>query len=102
MLCVQQQVSMKEAVHMVDNQELVICSDKIIYVSLAQGQTQQDENDKSSSKDLITIYRNWDKKHYRYSLEQLFYCVFINSTFWKRTITQTPKKQTSTLTSTAS
>ncbi len=39
MLCGQQQVSMQEAVHMVDNQDLVICSDKITYVSLAQGQT---------------------------------------------------------------
>jgi hypothetical protein len=46
---------MQEAVHMVDNQEWVICSDKITYVSLAQEQTLQDENDKSSSKDLITI-----------------------------------------------
>ncbi len=49
MLCGQRQVSMQEAVHMVDNQELVICSDKITYVSLAQGQTLRDENDKSSS-----------------------------------------------------
>ncbi len=72
MLCDQQQVSMQEAVHMVDNQELVISSDKITYVSLAQGQTLRDENKKSSSKDLITIYRNRDKKHYRYSLEHFF------------------------------
>jgi hypothetical protein len=32
-------VSMQEAVHMVDSQELVICSDMFTYVSLAQGQT---------------------------------------------------------------
>jgi hypothetical protein len=38
----------------VDNQELVICSDMFTYVSLAQGQTLQYENDKSSIKDLIT------------------------------------------------
>ena len=73
MLCGQQQVSMQEAVHMVANQELLICSDMFTYVSLAQEQTLQDENDKTSSKDLITIYRNWDKKHYHYSLEQYFY-----------------------------
>jgi hypothetical protein len=72
MLCGQQQVSMQEAVHMVYNQELVICSDKITYVSLAQGQTLQDVNGKSSSKDLITIYRNRDKKHYHYSFEHFF------------------------------
>jgi hypothetical protein len=83
MLCGQRQVSMQEAVHMVGNQELVICSDKITYLSLAQGQTLRDENDKFSSKDLITIYRNRDKKHYHYSLEQYFYSVFINSTFKK-------------------
>ena len=83
MLSGQRQVSMQEAVHMVDNQELVICSDMFTYVSLAQGQTLRYENDKSSSKDLITIYRNRDKKHYHYSLEQYFYSVFIQSTFKK-------------------
>jgi hypothetical protein len=102
MLCGQGQVSMQEAVHMEDNQELVICSDKITYVSLAQGQTLQDVNGKSFSKDLITIYRNQDRKHYRYSLEQYFYSVFINSTLKKGMTTQTPKKQTSILTSTTS
>jgi hypothetical protein len=39
MLSGQRQVSMQEAVHMVDNQELVMCSDMFTYVSLAQGQT---------------------------------------------------------------
>jgi hypothetical protein len=48
---------------MVDNQELVICSDMFTYVDLAQGLTLRDENDKTSSKELITIYRNRDKKH---------------------------------------
>jgi MoaA/NifB/PqqE/SkfB family radical SAM enzyme len=32
---------MQEAVHMLDNQELVICSDRITYVSLAQGQAHE-------------------------------------------------------------
>jgi hypothetical protein len=58
MLLGQRLVSMQEAVHMLDNQELVICSDSITSVSLAQAQTLQDEHDKSCSKDLITIYRN--------------------------------------------
>ncbi len=83
MLSGQRQVSMQEAVHIVDNQELVICSDMLTYVSLAQGQTLRYENDKSSSKDLITTYRNQDKKHYHYSLEQYLYSVFIQSTFKK-------------------
>jgi hypothetical protein len=36
MLSSQGLVSMQEAVHMMDNQELVIYSDSITYVSLAQ------------------------------------------------------------------
>jgi hypothetical protein len=80
MLSGQQQVSMQEAVHMVDNQELVICSDIITHVSLAQGQALQSETDKSQKKDLITVYRNRNKKHYNLLLEQYFYCVFIDST----------------------
>ncbi len=55
MLSGQQQVSMQEAVHIMDNQDLVICSDMFTYVSLAQGQLLLYENDKSSSKDLIPI-----------------------------------------------
>jgi hypothetical protein len=35
-------VSIQEAVHMVDNQELVISSDKMTYLSLAQGQALRD------------------------------------------------------------
>ncbi len=37
--------SIHEAVHMVDNQELVISSDKMKYLSLAQGQALRDECD---------------------------------------------------------
>jgi hypothetical protein len=50
MLSGQQQVSKQEAVLMVDNQNLVICSDMITYVSLAQGQALQSETDKSQKK----------------------------------------------------
>jgi hypothetical protein len=50
MLSGQQQVSMQEAVHMVDNHQLVIFSDMITYVSLAQGQALQSETDKSKKK----------------------------------------------------
>jgi hypothetical protein len=31
-------VSMQEAVHMIDEQELVICTDRMTYVSITQGQ----------------------------------------------------------------
>jgi hypothetical protein len=76
MLSGQRQVPIQEAVHMLDNQELVICSDMITYVSLAQGQAVRSENDKSKQKDLITVYRNRKEKHSPLSLEQYFYCVF--------------------------
>jgi hypothetical protein len=45
MLSGQRQVNMQEAVHMVDNQQHVIFSDMIAYVSLAQGQALQSETD---------------------------------------------------------
>jgi hypothetical protein len=79
MLNGQRQVPIQEAVHMLDDQELVICSDRITYVSLAQGQALQSRTDRS--KDLITVYRNQKEEHYHLSLEQYFYQVFIESTF---------------------
>jgi hypothetical protein len=42
------------------------------------------ETDKPHKKDLITVYRNQNEKHYHLSLEQYFYCVFIDSTFNKQ------------------
>jgi len=81
MLNGQRQAPIQEAVHMVDNQELVICSDMITYVSLAQGQALQSETDRSKQKDLITVYRNQIEEHYPLSLEQYFYRVFVDSTF---------------------
>ena len=77
----QRLVSIQEAVHMVDNQELVISSDKMTYLSLAQGQALHDERDTHAKKDLITIYRNRHQKYNQLSLEQFFYQVFIQSTF---------------------
>jgi hypothetical protein len=50
MLSGQRQVSMQEAVHMVYNQQLVIFSDVMAYVSMAQGQALQSETDKSQKK----------------------------------------------------
>jgi hypothetical protein len=84
MLNGQRQVPIQEAVHMLDNQELVICSDMITYVSFAQKQALQSETDRSKQKDLITVYRNRKEDHYPLSMEQYFYCVFIDSTFKKK------------------
>jgi hypothetical protein len=54
----QRLVSIQEAVHMVDNQELVISFDKMTYLSLAQGQALRDECDTHAKRDLIIIYQN--------------------------------------------
>ncbi len=66
---------------MLDEQELVICSDKLVYVSLAQGQALRSETDRTKQKDVISVYRNRKEEHYHLSLEQFFYQVFITCTF---------------------
>ncbi len=68
---------------MVDEQELVICSDRMIYVSITQGQVLQDEQETGKKQDIITVYQNRSKKYKDLSLEQFFYCVFVNTTFKK-------------------
>jgi hypothetical protein len=40
-----QLLSMQEAVHMVDEQEFVICSDRMTYVSITQGLVLRDEQE---------------------------------------------------------
>jgi hypothetical protein len=70
---------------MVDNQELVISSDKMTYLSLAQGQALCDECDTHTKKDLITIHQNRHQTYNQLSLEQFFYQVFIQTTFNKIT-----------------
>ena len=52
----QRLVSIQEAVHMVNNQELVISSGKMTSLSLVQGQALRDECDTHAKKDLITIH----------------------------------------------
>jgi hypothetical protein len=54
-------ISMQEGVHMVDDQELVICSDKMAYVSITQGQVLCDDTVHDKKRDIITIYRNRQK-----------------------------------------
>ncbi len=56
-------VSIQEAVHMVNNQELVISSDKMTCLSHAQGQALHDECDTHAKKDLMTIYQNRHQKY---------------------------------------
>ncbi len=72
----QRLVSIQEAVHMVDDQELVICSDKMTYVNISQGQVLRDDLETDKRKDIIAVYRNRQKKYHNLSLEQFFYHVF--------------------------
>ena len=76
-------VSMQEGVHMVDDQELVICPDSMTYVSITQGQVLRDDTESDKKRDIITVYRNRTKKYRDLSLEQFFYRVFINTTLKK-------------------
>ncbi len=73
--------SIQEAVHMVNNLELVISSDKMTYLSLAQGQALRDESNMHAKTDLIAVYQHRHQKYNQLSLEQFFYQVFIQSTF---------------------
>jgi hypothetical protein len=82
----QRLVSIQKAVHMVDNQELVISSNKMTYLTLSQGQALRDECATHAKKVLIIIYRNRQQKYnHQLSLEQFFYQVFIQSAFNKKT-----------------
>jgi len=49
-------VSIQEAVHMVDDQELVICSDSMTYVNVSQGQVLHDDVETDKQKDIITVH----------------------------------------------
>ena len=56
----QHTVSVQEAVHMVDGQELVIFSDYVTHVSLQQAATMKSKDDEES-KDIVSRYRNRPK-----------------------------------------
>jgi hypothetical protein len=56
-----QLVSIQEDVHMVDEQELVICSDSMTYVSITQGQVLGDEQETDKKQDIIMVYQNHPK-----------------------------------------
>jgi hypothetical protein len=56
-----QLVSMQDAVHMVDEQELVICFDSMTYVSITQGQVLRHEQETDKKQDIITVHQNRPK-----------------------------------------
>ena len=69
----QRTVSIQEAVFMVDNQDLVICSEKFTYLSLRQGAMLTSEQDSKKKKDIVTMYRNRSKKLEQLSMDDYFY-----------------------------
>ena len=69
----QRTVSIQEAVHMVDNQDLVICSEKFTYLSLRQGAMLTSEETAKKKKDIISMYRNRSKALASLSLDEYFY-----------------------------
>ncbi len=66
----QRTVSIQEAVHMIDNQDLVICSEKFIYLSLRQGVMLQSEKDTKDQNNIVTKYRNRIAKYSHMSLDE--------------------------------
>ena len=84
-----QLVSIQEALHMVDDQPLVICSDRMTYVTINQGQVLRDDLETDKRKDIITVYRNRSKKYHNLSLEQFFYRVFSQKKPTPRMMSQT-------------
>ena len=66
-------VSIQEAVHMVHNQDLVICSKKLTYLSLRQGAMLHNEKETKDKKDIVTMYCNRSEKLDHLSMDEYFY-----------------------------
>ena len=75
-MSVQRTVNIQESVHMIDNQDLVICSEKFTNLSLRQGAMLQSEKDTKDKKDIVTMYHNHGNKYSHMSLDEYFYQVF--------------------------
>ena len=69
----QRTMSIQEAVHMIDNQDLVICSEKFTYLSVRQDAVLTSEKDGQKRKDIVTMYRNRSKDLANLSLDEYFY-----------------------------
>ena len=83
-------VPYQEAAHMVDQQELVVCSESITYLSLQQGALLKKQTEKPA-RDLLTKYRNRPRTCHHMSLEKYFYKVFCQETFSKSGDTERTK-----------
>ena len=70
---------MQEAVHLVDNQDLVICSDTFTTLSLRQGALMTGKDD-DKAKDIVSMYRNRSPDLHDISMDEYFYQHFCNNT----------------------
>ena len=61
---------------MVDNQDLVICSEKFTYLSLRQGAVLTSKKDGKKKKDIVTMYQNRSKDLANLSMDEYFYKLF--------------------------
>lgn len=69
------QVSMQEAVHLVDDQDLVICSDTFTTLSLRQGALMTGKDD-DKAVDIVSMYRNRSPELRDLSMDEYFYSHF--------------------------
>ncbi len=83
-------VRIQEAVHMVDDQELVICSDSMTYVNISQGQVLRDDLESDKRKDIITVYQNRQKNTTTYLWNNSFIVCLAKKSL------QTPRKMSQT------
>ena len=70
---------MQEAVHLVDNQDLVICSDTFTTLSLRQGALMTGKDD-DKAKDIVSMYRNRSPDLHDISMDEYFYQHFCKNT----------------------
>ena len=90
-------ISIQEAVHEIADLELVLCSDVVSEVSLGKSlatlrkDEEKSEEKNKSSNDLIIDYRYRDTRYKHLSMENYFYSVFMNRTFYKDTFTKRNK-----------
>ena len=69
----QRTVSIQEAVHMVNNQDLVICLEKVTYLSLQQEAMLTSGETSKKKKDIVSMYRNRSTALAALSLDKYFY-----------------------------
>ena len=74
----QRTVSMQEVVCVVDNQDLVVCSEKFMHLSLLQGAMLTSNKDRKQT-DIVSIHCNWRADLCQLFLDEYFYKEFCSN-----------------------